>query len=146
MGQALYAIWEKHGDGFCAIRQRKNGWEVWLGLVPTQPYQNPDGKVFYVMERSFEGEARTDGGSLGRRKLYENEASEEVWEHYAGAKTINPEAGECTCGGDGWVNIAHPIRPGVIAWRLPCRCCNADGVYPDPWPPAVFTATVAKGG
>lgn len=36
------------------------------------------------------------------------------------------------CGGDGWVNIPHPVRPGVIMQRLPCRRCNPQGTRPSP--------------
>jgi hypothetical protein len=145
MEQTLYEIWEKHGDGFCVLRQHKGGWEVWLGLVPSRHYQNRLGETVYTTERSFEGERWTAVGGFGRGKVYESEASEENWEHYKGSKTIDHKTGRCECCGEGWVNIAHPVRPGVIAWRLPCNSCNEKGVYPDPWPPPIFTVTTTKG-
>lgn len=145
MGQTLYEIWEKHGDSFCAIVQHENGWEVWLGLVPTQHRKDRHGGTVHARERSFDGERYTEQGSFGRSTVYESEATQEQWEHYEGTKTIDPGASICECSGDGWVNIAHPVRPGVIAWRLPCEVCNPDGVYPDPWPPPIFTITATEG-
>lgn len=142
MGQTLYEIWEKHGDSFCAIRRCENGWEIWLGLVPSGHYRDRLGGIVHTTERSFEGERRTEAsGSSGRSRLYESEASREDWEHYEGSKTIDPGTTICECGGEGWVNIAHPVRPGVIAWRLPCGVCNPKGGYPDPWPPPILTIT-----
>lgn len=43
--------------------------------------------------------------------------------------------GDC----DGWINVAHPVRPEVIMQRLPCAICNADVSKPDPWPEAEWT-------
>lgn len=45
------------------------------------------------------------------------------------------------CHDEGWVNIEHPVRAGVIAWRVPCDKCNTDGAIPDPWPQPNFTVT-----
>lgn len=51
----------------------------------------------------------------------------------------------CTpCGDEGWVNIEHPVRPGVIAWRVPCELCNPGGGVPDPWPDPEFTISIEE--
>lgn len=142
MGQTLYEIWEKHGDSFCVIRQCEDGWEVWLGLIPTARRVNSIGETVPAKERSFDGERWTEAGSFGHGMVYESEAKEESWEHYKGSENFDPKADACACQGEGWVNIAHPVRPGVIAWRLPCGFCNESGTYPDPWPPPVVTVSV----
>lgn len=41
----------------------------------------------------------------------------------------------------GWINVEHPVRPGVIMQRLPCATCNADASKSDPWSEPVFTVS-----
>jgi hypothetical protein len=35
------------------------------------------------------------------------------------------------CGGDGWIHVEHPARPGIIMQSWPCPRCNPDGHYSD---------------
>ena len=44
--------------------------------------------------------------------------------------TVSEDSHDNACK-DGWVNVEHPVRRGVIMQRLPCGRCNQDLSKPD---------------